>query len=105
MMNVSKNDKKINKKILDDLVDDNLLTEIVFLVYEKLGHLDKISQKDIVTMLKDSSLTYKTIARVVKEIIPTLNPTANSIRALVVNINKRKKMADGLLDNLIEELK
>lgn len=94
---------KQNKRqvVSDVLVTDEMVNSIAEMVIGKLEDVFNPSQKEIVSILMHTRLTYQTMARVVKVFLPEANPTANSIRSLVNHI----KAQDEIMGTFLEELK
>lgn len=94
--------KQTRKQVVPDmLITNELVNSIADMVTGKLEDVYNPSQKEIVSILMNTRLTYQTIARVVKVFLPEANPTANSVRSLVNHI----KMQDKVMVNFLEELK
>lgn len=100
----SNNKKEQRKSAPDELITNGMITEIVNMVFNKLDDVYNPSQKKIVEILMNTKLSYKTIARVVKEILPQASPTANSIRSLVNHIKSQDELMDGFLDELRRDI-
>ncbi|MCM1324105.1 MAG: hypothetical protein NC218_08080 [Acetobacter sp.] len=102
MTTTSKREQR--KSVPDDLITDEMITEIVNMVFNKLDDVYNPSQKRIVEILMGTKLSYATIARVVKEILPQANPTKNSIRSLINHIKTQDEVMDGFLEELRRDI-
>lgn len=99
-------DTKPNRKqvVPDALVSDDMINDIVDMVTGKLEDVYNPSQKEIVSILMNTRLTYQTIARVVKVFLPAAAPTAGSIRSLVNHIKTQDEILTGFLGELKKDI-
>lgn len=93
------------KTITDNEITKEILDIIVEKMFEKFTKEEiELSQQNIIKTLLPLKLSNKIIARVIKELIPTSNPSAGSVAIQIRNINKKKNAMQQLLDLIEKEL-
>jgi hypothetical protein len=85
---MTKNRKVKKKKVIQDrFITDELFNKLLFKAAEQLQD-KQFKQIDIYNALQKYSLSNKTIARIINELIPTAHATQGSVTSLVWNYNK-----------------
>ena len=92
------------KTISDTAFDTLAIDKIVNMVYNRVENPMDTSQKEVVTILMKTKLSYTTIARVVNEIFPTAHATKNSINQLVRHIKNQNYNVDALLEEIPKDI-
>ena len=93
------------KTISDDEITKDILNIIMGKMFEKFTKEEiELSQQNIIKTLLPLKLSNKMIARVIKELIPSSNPSAGSVAIQIRNINKKKNTTQQLLDLIEKEL-
>lgn len=96
---VQKIGKELNKRrnrrqtIPDSIISIAMYEKIMYKVCDKImSNADELSQKNICIQGLKLNLGNKTIARLVKDLIPDSKPTANSIAQMINWIRKEEKL-------------
>lgn len=88
------------KTISDELITEEILGKLIEKVYSECKEPCAITQLEVVSILLNYKIGNKTIARVVKEILPDSKVTTGSVASLIKYI----RQGDDLLNELINSL-
>lgn len=93
------------KTIADDEVTKEILDKIMGKIFDKFVREEiELTQQNIIKTLLPLKLSNNMIAKIIKEFIPSSNPSAGSVAIQIRNINKKKNTTQQLLDLIEREL-
>lgn len=94
--------RKRRQTIPDSIINLAMYEKIMYKICDKImSNCDELTQKNICIQGLKLNLSNKTIARLVKDLIPEAKPTANSIAQMINWIRKEDKLL-AEMDRLLE---